>query len=173
VSPTQNKSEERILKKENVFSFSPKDLVITLILKFIAIGFIHEFGHLLTLLLLGGSGYISADWFSLYTISTNPMTHSSMTIVAYAGGLLAAFFCLTSLFFEDDEEDRIAWRVIGWVQFSYGLTEGTIYFFDWLWKYNIYFFIASMIIGVIWGFKTSKELWENERLKYSSSQRGD
>jgi len=135
-----------------------RDFVISLFLKLILISCVHEFAHLFTLILLGGQGHIMASWEALYTVPTLTVPYFSMIIVAYAGGLLSALLCLFLWYFEEDDEDRIIWRVFGWVQFAYGLVEGTTYMNDWLWKYNTIFFIIAMTISIAWSLLTSKKL---------------
>jgi len=82
--------------------------------------FIHEYSHFLTLIVLGGEGYIYKN----YTVITRlPDIPLSLTIIKLMGGLGVAIFYLLFRLIEDDPEDKIILESLILYQSIYGILE--------------------------------------------------
>lgn len=94
-------------------------LVFSLVLVYLASIAIHEYAHLLTLIALGGDGYI---YLNMCHVTRWPPVGG--WTVYFAGGLGCALFLLLARSIDEDPEDRIALLSVALSQIIYGMFEG-------------------------------------------------
>ena len=106
--------------------FILSDFMLQYSLRGIALGTpLHEYCHLVTLHLLGGSGEILSTALN----QMQPMTYTYWQLVgaAYAGGVISGLIWLLLSLRDGDEENRLISQVLAINHVAYGLFEGTAY----------------------------------------------
>lgn len=103
------------------------DFLITLGVLFIASSTIHEYGHLVTLRLLGGKGIIESGVLNgVQLVQPSRFIHGNV-LVAFMGGWSSALIFLVLWALSEDPEDKVARFSIIMYQLIYGALEGIWY----------------------------------------------
>ncbi len=103
------------------------DFVITLGVLFVASSTIHEYGHLVTLRLLGGMGVIESGILNGVRLVHPCQYQHGNTLVAFMGGWSSAIVFLVLWILSEDPEDKVARFSIITYQLIYGSFEGIWY----------------------------------------------
>ncbi len=103
------------------------DFLITLGVLFVASSTIHEYGHLVTLRLLGGRGIIESGILNGVSLVQPCQYQHGNTFVAFMGGWSSAIVFLVLWVLSEDPEDKVARFSIITYQLIYGSFEGVWY----------------------------------------------
>lgn len=103
------------------------DFLITLGVLFVASSTIHEYGHLVTLRLLGGRGIIESGILNGVSLVQPCQYQHGNILVAFMGGWSSALVFLVLWVLSEDPEDKVARFSIITYQLIYGSFEGVWY----------------------------------------------
>lgn len=119
------------------------EFAFTLGVLFIASTTIHEYGHLVTLRLLGGRGAIESNILNGVRM-LQPCQHEyGNNIVAFMGGWSSALIFLMLWAVSEDPEDKVARFSIVIYQFIYGAFEGV-----WFMLQNEVLLLVGVLLGL-------------------------
>ncbi len=119
------------------------EFIFTLAILFIASTTIHEYGHLVTLRLLGGRGVIESSILTGVQMKEPCQYSQGNNVVAFMGGWSAGPIFLLLWVVSEDPEDKVARFSIAIYQLIYGTFEGV-----WFILKNDVFLLAGVVLGV-------------------------
>lgn len=119
------------------------EFVFTLGILLVASTTIHEYGHLVTLRLLGGRGVIESNILTGVQMKQPCQYSYGNNIVAFMGGWSAGLIFLLLWVVSEDPEDKVARFSIAIYQLIYGTFEGV-----WFILGNDVFLLVGVLLGV-------------------------
>jgi len=125
------------------------DFILTLGVLFAASLVLHEYGHMITIRLLGGKGVIESTVLSGVRLIVPPPQKYGNILVAFMGGWFSGLIYLVLWMLSEDPEDKVARFSVFTYQLIYGSFEGV-----WFATNIDVLLLVGVIVGVVVMFLT-------------------